>query len=327
MSVIKDGSTKINLQPDALDMAKIEKLDDRRKGDSLTARLALAAAEKPEPVGDCLSNEQLADVAAGCCTPEERKAALAHFSSCRKCYEAWVAVSFSLAAMESGLERRRRPLLSLRNLGYLGSAFAVAASVVLFLQIRETPRQFMAPPAVEKSTESVRQMALPQDKDAVLRKETAAGEPPASPAAATEKNKAEQPAPGQPVTETTTASESQGEKKSIAPAAPSAKRQAPAAMMTDMTQDSAKGEAQLPATEWLARVERSCREKSYRQDTEGWNRLVGQGKAAAESGADPRIRGRVTSVQAILAEENAAGGAEEQCRRILQLLAEGGGSE
>ena len=44
-------------------MAKIDKLDDRKKGDRLTAQLGLGAAEQVETSGECLAPDQLADVA------------------------------------------------------------------------------------------------------------------------------------------------------------------------------------------------------------------------------------------------------------------------
>lgn len=120
-------------------MANQQQSGGKKRADRLAAQLGLAAADAPEAAGKsgkCLTTEQLADVATGHCTPEERKEALAHFSSCRSCYGAWVSVSLSLVAMESGLERRKRPLLSMRNLGFLGSAMAVAASVVVFFNLQ-----------------------------------------------------------------------------------------------------------------------------------------------------------------------------------------------
>jgi len=87
--------------------------------------------------GGCLTPEQLADVATNHCTSEERKAALAHLAICQKCYDAWVGVSLSLVAMESGLGRqKKRSLLSLRNMMYLGSAVAVAAGAMLLFTLR-----------------------------------------------------------------------------------------------------------------------------------------------------------------------------------------------
>jgi len=113
-------------------MATTARIDDPEQGKRLTARPGPAAAERQPADGDCLTPEQLADVATNHCTPEKRKAALAHIGGCRECYDAWVRLSLSLLAMEDGLERGKKPLLSLRNLGYLVSAVAVAVCVVVF---------------------------------------------------------------------------------------------------------------------------------------------------------------------------------------------------
>lgn len=118
-------------------MAKIEKLDDYRKGDRLTTHPALGEVEQSQVAGGCLSSDQLADVAAGYCSAEERKAALLHFRSCSTCFNAWVAISFSLAAMESGspLKKKTPAAIFFRGLVFLVIAFAVAASVVLFVNV------------------------------------------------------------------------------------------------------------------------------------------------------------------------------------------------
>ena len=148
-------------------MAKIEKLEDRHRSDRLAANLALAAAEDGKPGEDCLDAEQLADIAAGLCTPEQRQKAIAHFASCQACYDSWVAVSFSLAAMERGTASPRKSLLTGRNLGYLGSAFAVAVSVAVFLNVRQEPleHQFSPVPAQQESSLSTKATDFAMEKE------------------------------------------------------------------------------------------------------------------------------------------------------------------
>jgi|GEM_PF-4024138 len=143
-------------------MTANDHLDRQKKGDAVTAQLALAADEKGEKksrdTGACLSNEQLAAIAMGTCPPKQKEQALAHFADCKKCYDALVAISFSIAAVEQSTSRSRSAL-TIRNLTWLGSAFAVAASVVVYFNIREVPREIdqqgFAPsaPVIERSAE------------------------------------------------------------------------------------------------------------------------------------------------------------------------------
>ena len=113
---------------------RIDETDGQRPGEEPVAQPEVMSSDGQPPVGDCPDAEQLTDVATNSCSPEQRKAALAHLAVCRTCYEAWVGICFTLMAMESGLERGKRPpLISLRNLVYLGSAIAIAICVVFFL--------------------------------------------------------------------------------------------------------------------------------------------------------------------------------------------------
>lgn len=113
-----------------------KKLDEKRLQDELTAHLGLAAADKGKAAAgeDCYSPDQLADIAANVCTEEQKEKALAHFAECQRCYDDWVAACFSLAAMDRTYSRPGF-VLTFRNLSYIGSALAIAASVVLFLNI------------------------------------------------------------------------------------------------------------------------------------------------------------------------------------------------
>ncbi|WP_163335855.1 hypothetical protein [Desulfopila sp. IMCC35008] len=137
-------------------MAKSEKLNQKKQSDLLTAHMGLAAEQEKqerEKSEGCLSSEQLADVAANMCTPEQREKAMEHFSSCQVCYDEWVSICFSLMSVETG-SSGKTPLVTVRNLGYLGSALAIAASVMLYINIsRDIPMQEMVPrpPVQDKS--------------------------------------------------------------------------------------------------------------------------------------------------------------------------------
>lgn len=125
-------------------MTANDRIATHKKEDAVTAQLALAADESGQEQsgksGACLTNDQLAAIATGTCTPEEKEQALAHFAECKKCYDALVAISFSIAAVERSSSQSRSASM-VRSLTWLGSAFAIAASVVVFFNIREVPQQ------------------------------------------------------------------------------------------------------------------------------------------------------------------------------------------
>ena len=103
--------------------------------DRLVAQLALAATgRRPEP--PCLTDKELADLASGRLQPSQRQKALAHLADCEGCYEAWRAVQ-----SVSHLEKKQLRLLQPRYLKWWGSALAIAASVVIFVQLQEMPLQ------------------------------------------------------------------------------------------------------------------------------------------------------------------------------------------
>ncbi|OQX20522.1 MAG: hypothetical protein BWK76_01120 [Desulfobulbaceae bacterium A2] len=106
------------------------------RGERLIAGLALATAPG-SPMGTCLAAEQLAALVDDRLTAGERQAALAHLAECEYCYAAWREVT--VAAKKS--ETQRGVLLRLlrpRNLASIGSALALAASVMVFVQLRHS---------------------------------------------------------------------------------------------------------------------------------------------------------------------------------------------
>ena len=97
-----------------------------------------AAVESgPESVG-CLTSEQLADIATSHCTAEERARAICHFRDCRSCYDAFVTMSFTLAAMERGEAEPSRSRRMWRAVGLLVVASLLVGVVVLLLQQWQT---------------------------------------------------------------------------------------------------------------------------------------------------------------------------------------------
>ena len=134
-------------------MAEIERLEDRKKGEEAAAPPALEAEYESEirDGGQCLSSKEIADVVTGICTAEAKEAALAHFGTCRKCYEAWVAMSFSIAAVQRDQHGKKRTFSSLRAITYIGTAFVIAAGFVAFLSVRDVVEENRVSPAPSAS--------------------------------------------------------------------------------------------------------------------------------------------------------------------------------
>jgi len=300
-------------------MAKIDRLDDRKKGDRLTAQLGLGAAKQVEISGECLTPDQLADVATNHCSPEERKAALTHFSSCRKCYDAWVGVSLSLVAMESGLERRKRPLLSLRNMGYLGSAMAIAASVVVFFNIKGDLIRTTKPVPAEKAVEQVQQPAgLPEAQQMLMKEEAVTDTSAASPQVET-RTKAKK-------TETSEKPASQSEPKgTVGKSVPAPMAAPPAAPAPPAVADQAalRLEAEIAITPagWLSGLERYCLEKRYHDDPAQWNLLREEGMQIRDSEADADIAKKLSAILVMMTDTTKEEEVIAQCGVILPLLA------
>ena len=133
------------------------------EADRLAAQLALAATgRRPEP--PCLTDKELADLASGRLQPPQRERALAHLADCEGCYEAWRAVQ-----SVSHLEKKQLRLLQPRYLKWWGSALAIAASVVIFVQLQEMPLQRQSlptssPSAAQEKMQDAKQQAVPAEK-------------------------------------------------------------------------------------------------------------------------------------------------------------------
>lgn len=293
-------------------MAKIDKLEDRRKADRLTAQLGLAAAEQQEVSGACLTPDQLVDVATSHCSPEERRAALAHFSSCRKCYDAWVGVSLSLVAMESGLERRKRPLLSLRNMGYLGSAVAIAASVVVFFNLQGDLIRTVTLPGETAVEQAVPSDAAQPELRMRVKKEAATSQPAAAPPMETRQKDTRMELQPEKTVETKA-----GENGAAAiPQAAS-----PAQEMTDQAASGLEAERLATAAEWLSGLAGFCREKGYRGHPEEWNRMLAEGQMLTKGGTESDFSRKIASILPIMVESSDMTAIETQCGAILPLLA------
>ena len=117
-------------------MADIHSIDKQRQADRRTALLALHAWSE-ENHSACLSDEQLACLADGSCSRDERKDFLQHLAGCSSCYHHWVELCELVAGEEAagGEKRKILPMVRPGYMAWTGTLLAAAASVVLYLNI------------------------------------------------------------------------------------------------------------------------------------------------------------------------------------------------
>jgi hypothetical protein len=137
-------------------------IDKKRRERKLAALVALAA-QKEKSLTSCLSNEEMALLVNGNCSRHEKERGWEHLSACDLCYEQW----FCLKMEKTGevKKRGRVHLLRPRNFALIGSVIAVAASVVLFLNIPQTPRPDHAVKKLLPSLQATREVGIVVSQD------------------------------------------------------------------------------------------------------------------------------------------------------------------
>ncbi len=135
-------------------------MEDNRSSNKQTERriaLLALAANRQKPVGSCLSSEEMASLVEQQTTEEEERAYQKHLSSCDTCYKEWQALS--QMKLETTAQKRQSRLANLFNhpkgLAIVGSTLAIAASLMIFLNIPRSPLEIstkdeMVTPSVEK---------------------------------------------------------------------------------------------------------------------------------------------------------------------------------
>ena len=294
-------------------MAQFRKTTGVAAQDRLTAVLALAA-DRPGPSSPCPQPTDLAAYVEGKLSGEAQQLIKTHLADCEECYALWCAVTAGLA--EEGHGRRQTfSLLKPRNLTYLGSALALAASVALFINIYDPGipgSDSISPAGGEGQKEKSQVQSEPGEAD----KEQMAAEQ----TRPTEKNIA--PAATEPIA----GQAEQIKLKDGVHAPPPAAPAAAAAPMAETASAAARQAAQAttPLEQWLQQVETECRQD--KAGLEFWWRIEEDGQAiksslalAAEDSADRQqlFARLLTEVQAIHQAKDIAG----QCKRIKAALA------
>lgn len=295
-------------------MASIHDIKQHGKGDKLTAHLALGSQENGSDPGECLSSEQITDMVTEQCSDAEKEAALAHFSKCQGCYDSWVAISFSLAALERTSQPVSSPLVSVRNLTYLGSAFAIAASVVVFLNINKPASVYMIN---EAEQEIVTQQTEAPSPGSSVKEEMKVVPPQQLEQNRVEKELGEAEPQSVPVEKRF----NMMRKKSAVSDADSAKDG-----LDEMTSIAGMYQASPPqyipvVEDWVNLVTGACRDGGY--EVSFFGSLEKRGKAIEKNGLDEVSRQIMTEVLAQLNIMKRTGKTVEPCQRILTLVQEG----
>lgn len=118
-------------------MANRDELKHKRETDSLVAQLGLAADLRGAQQGSCLSSKEMAELLDGKCAPDKQQLHLAHLSSCETCYREWLELQQELS--RGNVKQKKALLFQRKFLAVSGSLLAVAASVVLFLNLNISP--------------------------------------------------------------------------------------------------------------------------------------------------------------------------------------------
>jgi hypothetical protein len=306
----------------------------RDKKTEKAAVLLALAVDSGKVAGPCLSAEEMAALVDGRVQGPAWEAHLAHLGSCRKCYEEWLLLK---KETKLGAPRRRLSNLSrIKQLSYIGSALAVAASIVIYLNVAD-----MGDKALDKEVPGT-----------VLRQDRAVG--PAPPRQEIEKMEKEQ---GSPAIEQNDAEQSamsaapprirEQAQGRPAPAAKSpvgteqfraqrAKRIAepvqPEGMAAKEAESAPAGRPAAPAAppvaedlaDWLVRLREAC--QADRHGAEFWAEMIDRGERLGRGGiapAEPQ-RPRMATLLALLRGMNDSASESRQCRLILAELAKDG---
>jgi len=137
-----------------------QNIKNSKNSEKAAALLALHA-DKGGVFGRCLRPEEMAALVDNSCTKEERETFMHHLSCCQKCYEEWLALT-----PLTDHKTRKAPVYHLskvKKYSFVGSALAVAASIVVFLNISQPPSLLMDKPSEKVSLmQSVNEAMVPQ---------------------------------------------------------------------------------------------------------------------------------------------------------------------
>jgi hypothetical protein len=315
-------------------------LKNSRKKDKAAALLALIA-DGGEGHGACLSPGEMAALVDNTCAKEERVLFMDHLSCCETCYGEWL----TLKKMDDpqachGRKGGRLYRFSKRQqYGFIGSAIALAASVAVYLNISPLPDTFLdssseKPALVQPDSrlaaptltmEKVEKKSQVESENAVPR---ALKMTDALPTETTESMEGieDKEIHGRSALPPDVGVKEQQEMLETAAPSPKALQALPALPLAGkkIARQKPAGAGGMPVDvdSWLAQVEEHCR--AGNQDVQFWAEMQLQGKTmlAQQAGLLPRERAEKVSAALLLLGEMGPAAVTEQCRLLLDLLAE-----
>jgi len=286
---------------------------DKKKKERRAAALVALAAEKKSGIGHCLTAEEMAALVDGNSSLQEGEQGWGHLSDCSECYEQWYVLKMEKRGIEkkSGVVHLLRP----RNFAVIGSAMAVAASVVVFLNIPQ------APMPVRLAEDSVQSQQVAQQMDTshsqVMESEAVADKAVSSkaPSAMYEKVEVELKE-GRPATQ---------KMRLKTAAAPQPERKMPGTPDVQMVEMvTGKAEKAQSIERWLEMVQEGCLKK--RTEGEFWSEVALKGDLLfqhIEPGADIKEEEvEAFAIFQLLPRSHEKDVIAGQCEQILIELAE-----
>lgn len=121
-------------------------LKNKREADRRLALLSLAADCGMQKQQECLTSTEMSDFLEDRCTAQQRQASLIHFSSCESCYREWLELQQELS--EDAIPQKKTLLFQRKIFTISGSFLALAASVVLYLNLNQNPGSQLQEPGI-----------------------------------------------------------------------------------------------------------------------------------------------------------------------------------
>jgi len=276
-------------------------LKNSRKKDKAAAFLALNAdkSKKHQGHGPCLSPGEIAALVDNTCAKEQRAVFMDHLSRCETCYGAWL----TLKKMDDRKRGRLYRFSKRQQYGFIGSALALAASVVVYLNISPLPDTFQD--SISEKPVLVQPDSRPVAPTSTMEKEEI-------------KSKAVSENAVPMASETTVPLSKAVQTLQTSPELPGTAKK--------MARSESAGAAGAPVDvdSWLVQVEENCR--AGNQDAQFWAKMHLQGKTvlAQQAGLLPRDTEEKVSAALRLLGKTDAADVTEQCRLLLELLAEDG---
>lgn len=292
-----------------------------KKAEKAAALLALSA-DNGEKHGRCLLSEEMAALVEARCTKEQREIFMQHLCGCENCYKEWLTLkTMDKSAGPKAVAGAVYHLSRFKKYSYIGSAFAVAASVVVFLNITH-----LLPPAEDKQFQNpvLMQSQSGSESDLSESKAMALPVPEPSAPAASDALVRERLENRDAVTDT----EVVPLLKMKGPPAPASRSVPQVVKKIQPGEVFGESSTQLDVGDageidsWLEQLQKNC--LAGKQDADFWEKMRMQGKdiQKKQAGSLPRDKEEILSAVLVLLGEMETESVADRCRQLLTLLAQ-----